>query len=143
MLIEHLGLGALGLICGMAVAGGTFALIVGISVVPRVVFMSKTAKEVMFYENMIMLGGIIGNIITVFTDIPIPLGSVGLILFGLGCGIQVGCLVMALAEIMNVFPIMFRRISLKIGMSYVITAMALGKVIGGLWYFYQQMGAGM
>lgn len=143
MLIEHLGLGALGLICGMAVAGGTFALIVGISVVPRVVFMSKTAKEVIFYENMIMLGGIIGNIITVFTDIPIPLGSVGLILFGLGCGIQVGCLVMALAEIMNVFPIMFRRISLKIGMSYVITAMALGKVIGGLWYFYQQMGAGM
>lgn len=143
MLIEHLGLGALGLICGMAVAGGTFALIVGISVVPRVVFMSKTAKEVMFYENMIMLGGIIGNIITVFTDIPIPLGSFGLILFGLGCGIQVGCLVMALAEIMNVFPIMFRRISLKIGMSYVITAMALGKVIGGLWYFYQQMGAGM
>lgn len=143
MLIEHLGLGALGLICGMAVAGGTFALIVGISVVPRVVFMSKTAKEVIFYENMIMLGGIIGNIITVFTDIPIPLGSVGLILFGLGCGIQVGCLVMALAEIMNVFPIIFRRISLKIGMSYVITAMALGKVIGGLWYFYQQMGAGM
>lgn len=141
MLIEHLCLGALGLICGMAVAGGTFALIVGISVVPRVVFMSKTAKEVMFYENMIMLGGIIGNIITVFTDIPIPLGSFGLILFGLGCGIQVGCLVMALAEIMNVFPIMFRRISLKIGMSYVITAMALGKVIGGLWYFYQQMGA--
>lgn len=143
MLIEHLGLGALGLICGMAVAGGTFALIVGISVVPRVVFMSKTAKEVMFYENMIMLGGILGNIITVFTDIPIPLGSFGLILFGLGCGIQVGCLVMALAEIMNVFPIMFRRISLKIGMSYVITAMALGKVMGGLWYFYHQMGAGM
>lgn len=143
MLIEHLGLGALGLICGMAVAGGTFALIVGISVVPRVVFMSKTAKEVMFYENMIMLGGILGNIITVFTDIPIPLGSFGLILFGLGCGIQVGCLVMALAEIMNVFPIIFRRISLKIGMSYVITAMALGKVIGGLWYFYHQMGAGM
>lgn len=142
MLIEHLGLGALGLICGMAVAGGTFALIVGISVVPRVVFMSKTAKEVIFYENVIMLGGVFGNIITVFTDIPIPLGSFGLILFGLGFGIQVGCLVMALAEIMNVFPIMFRRISLKIGMSYVITAMAVGKVIGGLWYFYHQMGAG-
>lgn len=143
MLIEHLLLGAFGLICGMAVAGGTFALIVGISVVPRVVFMSKTAKEVIFYENAIMLGGILGNIITVFTDIQIPFGSPVLILFGLGCGIQVGCLVMALAEIMNVFPIMFRRISLKMGMSYVITAMAAGKVIGGLWYFYHQIGAGM
>lgn len=143
MLIEHLLLGAFGLICGMAVAGGTFALIVGISVVPRVVFMSKTAKEVIFYENAIMLGGILGNMITVFADIQIPFGSPVLILFGLGCGIQVGCLVMALAEIMNVFPIMFRRISLKMGMSYVITAMAAGKVIGGLWYFYHQIGAGM
>ena len=38
MLIEHLLLGAFGLICGMAVAGGTFALIVGISVVPRVFY---------------------------------------------------------------------------------------------------------
>ena len=143
MLIEHLLLGAFGLICGMAVAGGTFALIVGISVVPRVVFMSKTAKEVIFYENAIMLGGILGNMITVFTELQIPFGRPMLILFGLGCGIQVGCLVMALAEIMNVFPIMFRRISLKMGMTFVITAMAAGKVIGGLWYFYHQIGAGM
>ena len=143
MLIEHLFLGIFGFICGMALAGGTFALIVGISVVPRIVFMSKTAKEVMWYENFIMLGGILGNIVTVFTDLRIPFGSPMLILFGLGCGIQVGCLVMALAEILNVFPIMFRRISLKIGMSIVITAMAIGKVAGGLWYFYHQIGIGI
>ncbi len=140
MWIEHTLLGAFGFICGIAVAGGTFALIVGISVAPRITFMSKTAKEVMYYENIIILGGILGNIVTVFPKLPIPFGSPMLVLFGLGCGVQVGCLVMALAEIMNVFPIMFRRLRLKIGMSVVITAMAAGKVVGGLWYFFQGIG---
>lgn len=47
---------------------------------------------------------------------------------------------MALAEIMNVFPIMFRRFHLKMGLSWVITFMAIGKTIGGLWYFSRQIG---
>ena len=63
-----------------------------------------------------------------------------LVAFGLGSGIQVGCLVMALAEIMNVFPIVFRRLQLKIGMQWVITSLAVGKALGGLWYFFRLIG---
>lgn len=140
MSAEQAYLGAIGLIAGLAVAGGMFALISAISVVPRIICMSRTAGWVCRYENMIMLGGIIGNILTVFPDIPLPFGTAGLIAFGLGSGIQAGCLVMALAEIMNVFPIVFRRMRLKTGLSWVILALAAGKTIGGLWYFYQRMG---
>ena len=139
---EHFLLGAVGFMSGLAVAGGTFALIVAISVVPRIIGMSHTAKQLFRYENMIILGGIAGNLITVFPAIRIPLGSPMLILFGLGSGIQVGCLVMALAEIMNVFPIIFRRVKLKVGMQWVITSLAVGKVLGGLLYFYRQLGVG-
>lgn len=141
MWIKHFFLGLVGATSGLAVAGGTFALIVTLRVMPRIIGKSNTAAHVIRYENMIIAGGIFGNIITVFTDLRIPLGSPFLILYGLCSGIQVGCLVMALAEIMDVFPIMFRRMGLKLGMEWVITAMAAGKVIGGLWYFYRHMGA--
>lgn len=140
MWVRHFFLGLMGLTSGFAVAGGTFALIVAISVVPRIIGMSRTAKEVLRYENMIIAGGILGNLITVFTDVSIPFGRPMLVLYGLCSGIQVGCLVMALAEIMNVFPIVFRRMKLKIGMRWVITSLAVGKVLGGLWYFFRQIG---
>ena len=140
MWVRHFFLGLMGLTSGFAVAGGTFALIVAISVVPRIIGMSRTAAHVLFYESMVMLGGVLGNIVTVFPQLPIPFGRPMLALFGLGSGIQVGCLVMALAEIMNVFPIVFRRLKLKRGLSLVITVLAAGKVIGGLFYFFRQMG---
>lgn len=143
MLADRLFLGLIGLSSGFAVAGGMFALIVAISVVPRIVFQSHTAAQVLRYEDMIMAGGILGNIVTVFTDIRIPLGRPFLILYGLGSGIQVGCLVMALAEIMNVFPIMFRRLSLKSGMPFVIASLAIGKTLGGIWYFLRHIGVGV
>lgn len=135
MLIRHLFIGAVGLMSGFAVAGGTFALFIALSIVPRIIGKSSTAQQIFRYENAIMAGGVLGNIATVYTNIRIPLGSPFLILYGLCSGVQVGCLVMALSEIMNVFPIIFRRMKLKIGMSWVITAMAVGKVVGGLWYF--------
>ena len=66
MWVRHFFLGLMGLTSGFAVAGGTFALIVAISVVPRIIGMSRTAKEVLRYENMIIAGGILGNLITVY-----------------------------------------------------------------------------
>ena len=132
--------GGAGLASGLAVSAGTFALIVSLKIVPRLIGKGKSAKHILILENTIIIGGILGCIATVFPDLMIPLGSPFLILYGLFAGIQVGCLVMALAEIMNVFPIMFRRFHLKTGLSWVITSMAVGKVIGGLWYFYRQIG---
>ena len=55
---------------------------------------------------------------------------------GIAVGVFVGCQAVALAEILNVFPIMFRRMKLKKGLSLALTAMALGKVAGSLFYFF-------
>ena len=42
---------------------------------------------------------------------------------------------MALAEVLNMFPILLRRIKLQMGLRAAITAIALGKLTGSLWYF--------
>lgn len=95
---KHLLLGLTGLTSGLAVSAGTFALVVTLRIMPRIIGKSNTADQVIRYENMIIAGGIFGNIVTVFPDLRIPLGSPFVILYGLCSGIQVGCLVLALAE---------------------------------------------
>lgn len=88
------------------------------------------------FENAIIAGGILGNLISVFLEIRIPFGVLFLCAYGISAGIFVGCIAVALAEILNTFPIMFRRIGLKQGLPCVMVVMALGKTLGALYYFF-------
>ena len=64
------------------------------------------------------------------------LGRALLTIFGFTAGIFVGCLSVALAEILDVFPIFFRRLQLKENCGTVLLVMmALGKMIGSLFFF--------
>ncbi len=139
MWIRHLFLGFIGLAAGGAVAAGTFAFIIVIGVVPRMIAKCSLAKHTVLFENMIVLGGIIGNLVSVFTGIPIPVGHWILVLFGFCAGIFVGCIAVALAEILNTFPILFRRFQIKEGLPWVMLFMALGKSAGSLYYFLMHM----
>ena len=102
MWINHVLLGLLGLLFGLSVASGSFALAVTLGIVPAMAERSSTASHIITYENTIILGGIFGNIISVFTQIKLPLGSVFLAVYGLGAGIFTGCMVVALAEFVDV-----------------------------------------
>ena len=59
-----------------------------------------------------------------------------LVVYGLASGVFLGCLAVALAEVLNVFPVLFRRANLKNGLGFLITAFAAGKTVGGLVYFF-------
>lgn len=137
---KHLLLGFVGLAAGSAVAAGTFAFLIMLGVVPRMVGKSRTAPEVLWYENAIILGGVLGNLASVFPHVSIPLGHPLLYVYGICAGIFVGCNAMALAEVLKTFPILFRRVKLKTGLIYVVICLALGKTVGALWYFFQDMG---
>ncbi|MCI8876819.1 MAG: stage V sporulation protein AB [Lachnospiraceae bacterium] len=139
MWINHIFLAFVGLASGLAVAGGTFALIVSLKIIPRIVGKGHLASRTVWFENMIVLGGIWGTIFAVFPMIRFPVGHWFIALYGLCSGIQVGCLLMALAEIVNVFPVIFRRFDLKTGISWVIISLAAGKLAGSFWYFYKNL----
>ncbi len=135
MWINHVWLGFLGLVFGLSVASGSFALAVKLGIIPQMAEKSKTAKHIMTYENAIILGGVCGNILSVFPDIHFPAGHLFLGLFGLGAGIFVGCMAVALAEIINAYPIVYRRLHLKMGLQWLVVSIALGKMCGCLYYF--------
>ena len=98
---------------------------------------TKTGKYVLLYENAIVVGGILGNIFYLY-EVQVCKNAVVLGIFGLIAGIFVGCWAMALAEILNVFPIFVRRGKLVRYVPYLILGIALGKGIGGLIYFYMK-----
>ena len=55
--------------------------------------------------------------------------------FALLTGVFVGVLAVALAEVLNVMPVMLRRSRLTQGLPWLLLAFALGKMAGSLVYF--------
>lgn len=139
MWIKQIILAVLGLSAGVAAAGGLFSFIVGLGVVSEFADRTHTGDRILLYEESIALGGIFGNLFYLF-PVTIPYGQVLVPVFGLFGGIFVGCWAMALAEILNIFPIFIRRIKLLRAISYIIAGMALGKGIGAVIYFWRGWG---
>lgn len=135
MWIKKTILAVLGLSSGFAVAGGMFALLIALGVVARFAGKTHTAQYIWFYEDAAMIGGIFGNLFSVY-QFPIPVGMVGVVSFGLFSGIFVGAWAMALTEIVNTVPIFSRRIRLKTGLTWIIFSMAFGRTIGALLYAF-------
>ena len=135
MLISEILLGALGLVCGGATAAGVFALINSVGIVPRLAGKSSTAVHAIAYENAVAAGGAAGNILSVFFTLPVPAGTWLLGTAGIFAGIFVGCLAAALAEVLQVWPVIFRRSGLRRGLNAAMFCFAMGKLAGSLYFF--------
>ncbi len=138
MWIKEAFLGAVGLASGLAVAAGLFSFIIFVGIIPRIVGKSRTARDVMAYEDAALLGASLGNLISVF-GLEVPLGTPLIAVYGISAGIFTGCLAVALAEILNAFPILFRRFRIKEGLSWALFFMALGKALGSLYFYFNHM----
>lgn len=121
-----------GLSFGIAVAGGLFAFITTIGVVTRLAAGTKTAKYVMLYESVTVFGVTIFNVFDLF-HLEFSCGTLCRGAYGVFSGIFVGCLAAALAEVVRVLPVFAKRIKLRVGMSLIVVAFALGKGLGS-WY---------
>ncbi len=127
-------LALIGLSAGTVVAGGLFSFIIGLGVVSDFADRTHTGEHILLYEDSVALGGILGNIFWVY-HISIPYGAWLAPVFGAFAGVFVGCWSMALAEILNVFPIFIRRVKLLRFIPYLILGIAMGKGFGALLFF--------
>lgn len=127
----------IGVSAGVAVAGGLFAFIVELGIVADFADRTHTGDKILLYEDCTALGGIVGNLVYIFR-LPIPFHDILLPLIGLLVGIFVGCWSMALAEILNVFPIFIRRIKIVRYTAAFIVSMAFGRGLGALLFFLER-----
>lgn len=119
---------------GILVSAGIFAFIAAIGIVPRLAKRTKTQRFIPLYEDAITLGGVFGTT-AMFIDYRLPPLPVLAGAFALLTGVFVGVLAVALAEVLNVMPVMLRRSRLTKGLPWLLLAFALGKAAGSLIYF--------
>ena len=129
-----------GFCSGTGIAAGTFAFLLVLRVIPRLVQKAKLEHKIIYIENIVCRGILFGTVLSLFNWkkkwILTILGRSILTLYGLAAGIFVGCLAVALAEILDTFPIFFRRLHIpERASSIMILVMALGKMIGSLFFF--------
>ena len=135
MWIKYILLFFIGAAGGGLIAAGLFAFITMVGVVTRLATRTKTANHIMLFEDTVILGAFIGNILYVY-HFSLPIGGIGLILFGFFSGVYVGCLAVALAEVINAIPVFARRTKIQMGMPYIVCSMAFAKAVGSFIQLY-------
>lgn len=163
--LKSVFMAVLGASAGFGVSGGVFTTLIAIGLIPRFAGKTHTASHIFLYEEMVVCGTLFGGLVTVFFPFiklhewfgdrftkrgvfyegllagnwyPI-LGTFVLLIFGLFAGIFVGCLALAIAEMLDTIPIFARRSGFRHGIGIAILCMAVGKTFGSLIYFIEQL----
>jgi len=127
----------IGLAGGLSVGAGYVAFLTVLGIIPRLTQLSKTMKMIQLYEWAVVLGAIVGTI-AILQEPHMHLPSVLLIGFGLAGGIFVGMMAAALTEVLNVWPILAKRIGIEDKIVILMMALVFGKILGSLfqWMYF-------
>lgn len=152
MIVRKLLLLFLGSTYGFLSAAGVFTVLAAVGLVPRFAGRTHTANHAWLYEEMVIWGTVFGCVVSIFEEkcqlfswlaarapenilLWTIAGKILLGTAGLFAGMFVGCLALAIAEMLDGIPILARRISFSEKIFYVVFSMALGKLAGSLFYF--------
>lgn len=156
--IKQIFLAVIGVSSGLIVSAGVFTVLISVGLIPRFAGKMHVARRIFVLEEMVVFGTLFGGFFSIFSDWGMIgafvrghnlfgseategvwnlLGMLFLLIFGTFAGIFVGCLALAIAEMLNTIPIFARRIGFRHGLGCAILAVALGKLVGSLIYFTQ------
>lgn len=116
---------------GLAVGAGFVAFLTLLGIIPRLIQLSKTAHLIKVYVACVISGSILGTYLS-FTQISLNFSYVTLTMWGAFQGVFNGMLAAALTEILNVFPILSKRIGMIDYLLWFLMAIVFGKVTGSL-----------
>ncbi|WP_201318791.1 stage V sporulation protein AB [Paenibacillus sp. EPM92] len=121
----------IGLAGGLAVGSGMVAFLVVLDIIPRLAQITRSYRHMRRYEGAV----VIGSLFFTFTDFfewTYGLFPMAAAFFGLFAGCFVGMLAAALTEVINVLPILAKRIGMEAYMIWLLMAMIFGKVLGSI-----------
>ncbi len=160
MFLKQLLLAVIGVSAGLIVSAGVFTVLISVGLIPRFAGKMHVAHKVFVLEESVIWGTLVGSFLSVYSEwgqlgyyvrlheifgaaategVWNLVGTLIQIVFGLFAGIFVGCLALAIAEMLNTIPVFARRIGFRHGLGIAILAVALGKLAGSLIYFTQHL----
>ncbi len=128
-------LAVFGAAAGGLTAAGYFAVITSIGLINRVADVTHTKQHLLLYEEVIIAGATVGNILSVFQVGSIFVSGGFIVLYGVVAGMFIGLFVVCLAETTKVLPIFLRRTRLGAGLGIIILMIGLGKAVGQIIYY--------
>lgn len=134
MNVNSLILIIIGLSGGLVVGSGFVAFLAVLGIIPRLTQLTKTYQFIHVYEWAIILGTVITGWISL-RDTLLFQSELWLIPIGLFSGMFIGMLAAALTEVLNVFPILAKRIGLGDQIVILLMAIVFGKIIGSLFHW--------
>lgn len=120
---------------GIILATGILAFITVIGVIPRITEKADIRTHYRAIGTAATLGIIMGSLLSLF-EVHFTLPKILIAAFGLLMGMFIGCLAVALAEVLDVIPITKRRFKIKQGIWLIIVAFSIGKLVGSLYYWF-------
>lgn len=126
-----------GIASGIVIGAAFIAILTFLGIIPRLIQLSQSNHAVSFYTIPLLFGTLFGTYLTftVFSfSLPIFISSI----WGLVNGIFNGMLAAALVEVLNVFPILSRRIGQISNIRILLMAVVFGKIFGSLfqWLYF-------
>ncbi|HBZ08630.1 MAG TPA: stage V sporulation protein AB [Bacillus bacterium] len=131
MIIKTVAVIFTGLSGGIAVGIGFVAFLTVLGVIPRLTQLTKTGEYIHSYEWAVVISVVLAS----FADLnnySIPVGAAILIPIGFASGIFIGMLAAALTEVLNVLPILSKRIGMEGMLISLLMALVMGKLVGSL-----------
>ncbi len=120
----------IGISCGIMVGAGVISILILVGIIPRIAQISNTKKYISFYERLLIIGSIIGSLISI-QNFTFKIGLVGVIFIGVCYGVFVGFLSSGLTEVLEYIPTVSRRLNISYSyLKYLIISLIFGKVIG-------------
>ncbi|MGE6229326.1 stage V sporulation protein AB [Paenibacillus chitinolyticus] len=122
---------------GIAVGSGMVAFLLVLDIIPRLLQVSRAQNRIRSCEIAVIAGSLVFTVLDFFNwTLSVPVWWTGV--FGLFAGAFIGMLSAALTEIINVLPVLAKRVGMTSYMVWLLTAMIAGKVLGSLfeWFIY-------
>jgi stage V sporulation protein AB len=130
----------IGFASGLAVGSGFVAFLSVLGIIPRLTQLTKTMGKIHSYEWAVVIGAVTGAIGSLRDPI-LGMSEYLLIPLGLTGGIFIGMVAAALTEVLNVLPILAKRIGMDGKILPLLMALVLGKIFGSIFqwvYFIHQ-----
>ncbi len=140
--------GIVGIGFGLFTAGAVFTTVIVVGLVPRFAARFHTARKVFQYEEWVIAGSLLGGLYGVFQQLwkVVPwaergsvlqvLSMASLVIWALFTGLFVGCLAIAIEEMLGGIPVLMRRVHIRKGLGILMLAIAIGKTCGSFFYFF-------
>ncbi|WP_404452901.1 stage V sporulation protein AB [Virgibacillus necropolis] len=127
----------IGLASGLAVGSGFIAFLMVLGIIPRLIQLSRSMKLINLYGPCVIAGSLFGVYMS-FTATTWDQPLILLAMWGGFHGIFTGMLAAALTEVLNVFPILSKRIGVDRQLLWLLMAIVFGKIFGSIfqWTFF-------